>query len=363
MTPPRATPDAAHTTCRRQRLLGWSALVLLAGVTGLAVWKTWRPAVARREPVGVMGTRTHLIAVAPRGEADVATAALDAAEAALRRVEARMSRRIEASEIGRLNAAAGGERVGLSGETLAVLRRSRGLWRASDGAFDVTCLPVLRLWAGAADAGRVPSPSERDAARAASRWSDFALEEGGAVKRRDSACVDLGGISKGHAIDRAVARMRRAGAVGGFVEVGGDVRCFGRPPRGGSWPVQVRDPFGGEPLAELRLNGGAVCTSGHYARGAEIDGVRYSHIVDPRDGRALRADRAAASVTVVAPDATTADVWATALSVVGPDGLARLPDGVEALIVRGAAGDYNIHATDGLEPLLAEPLRRAGDEP
>ncbi|MBS3734439.1 MAG: FAD:protein FMN transferase [Phycisphaerae bacterium] len=351
-------------TARAPRWLGGLAVALLAGVTGLAVWMTHRPArrlVARREPAGVMGTETHLMAVGAPDGTERLGPALDAAEAALRRVEARMSRHIAASEIGRLNTAGAGQLIGVSPETTEVLRRSRALWGATGGAFDVTCLPLLRLWAKARRAGRVPSPDELAAARAASRWADFSMVNNGVLKHRGSACVDLGGIAKGWAIDAAAEAMRDAGAVGGLIDVGGDLRCFGRPPEGGRWLIAVRNPFGGAPIAELRLSGGAVCTSAHYARGSTVAGVRYSHIVNPRDGRALRADRAPASVTVVAPEATAADVWATALSVLGTDGLARLPDGVEAMVVTGSPDDYNIRRTPGLEPLLVSPTR-APDE-
>ncbi|MHC4180866.1 MAG: FAD:protein FMN transferase, partial [Planctomycetota bacterium] len=224
-----------------------------------------------------------------------------------------------------------------------------------EGAFDVTCRPLIELWLAAGERGVVPDQSEVAAARAASNWELFELTDTGATKRRATARVDLGGIAKGWAIDRAADVLRRADLSGGMVDVGGDLVCFGRPPQGESWPVTVQDPLGPGDLAKLRLPGGAVCTSGGYARFTEIAGKRYSHIIDPRTSRPADA---ALSVTIVADTAVTADIWATALSVLGPEGLEKLPNAVEAMIMMGTRDDHQILYTPGFADLLEEPASR-----
>ena len=93
-----------------------------------------------------------------------------------------------------------------------------------------------------------------------------------------------------------------------------------------------------------------MCTSGDYERFVEINGIRHSHIVDPRTGLPVRL---LPSVTVVAADATTADAWATALSVLGADGFADLPSGVEALVVEGDDTDCTLRATGGMRSLVS----------
>ncbi|MCK4602007.1 MAG: FAD:protein FMN transferase, partial [Phycisphaerae bacterium] len=173
------------------------------------------------------------------------------------------------------------------------------------------------------------------------------ITEDGVIKTTDTASLDLGGVAKGYGIDRAVEAMIQAGCRGGLIDVGGDIRCFGRS----AWTVAVRDPFGRtEPVAVLRLRGGAVCTSGNYERYYEIAGRRYSHIIDPRTGRPVDF---APSVTVVAPAAMTADAWATALSVLGVDGLALLGEdsGIEAMIVVGTPDSFEVYGTKGFEDL------------
>ena len=214
----------------------------------------------------------------------------------------------------------------------------------SDGAFDATYAPLFRLWSDAGLAGALPSDQEIAAARALCGWGKFELSPGGAVKNAAGARMDLGGIAKGFGIDQAVEAMAEAGCAGGIVDVGGDLRVFGDKPDGTPWALAVRDPFGPGMIGIVHLEEGALCTSGNYERFSIIDGQRYSHIIDPRTGRPTDTNP---SVSVIAPTAAVADAWATALSVLGPEGLALLPDGVDAMIVTGEPDDFQITWTDG----------------
>jgi len=344
---------------RGRRIVAIAMFLAVAGLAALGLWRTTREAPlvsASAAPPAVMGTRTLLTVVMPVREADVAGAALAAAEGELRRVEVLMSAHIEASELSRLNRLPVGGKQPTDPELLAILDFSRQVHEQSDGAFDVTVGPLIELWKTAAKAGAPPTEEQIRQARAASNWGALhVLPDAPAVVRgKPTVRVDLGGIAKGYGIDKAVEAMRNTpGVAGGLVDVGGDVRCFGRPAEGGKWLVGVRSPFGGDSLlAVLQLDEGAVCTSGNYERFTEIAGQRYSHILDPRTGRPVDF---APSVTVFAADATTADAWATALSVLGRAGAGRLPDGAEALIVEGGPDNHTIYATPGMRRLLAPP--------
>jgi len=343
----------------KDRCIGAALIVALAALVSVGLWKTHGGRGPRREAVvrridGLMGTTAMLGAVMAPGRGAEAEPLLREAEQTLRRVEARMSTWLADSETGRLNAAPAGRHVPLSPEVLGLLRTARRAAVDTDGAFDVTCRPLIELWREAGRRGKPPTDAELAAARAASNWNLIELDAKGAVKRSDTARVDLGGIAKGYAIDRALDVLKRDGRLeGGLVDVGGDLACFGRPPSGDRWPVEVQNPFGDGVLLRLRLPGGAVSTSGAYARYVEIDGTRYSHILDPRTARPADAAR---SVTVVAPTAVTADVWATALSVLGVEGFSRLPAGVEALIVEGSEEVPQVRSTPGFRGLLEQPL-------
>jgi thiamine biosynthesis lipoprotein len=341
---------------RRSHLIGAAFILALAGLVVVGLWQTARPPASRhiaivRSPERVMGTTCTLAAVVKSDGQARAEQALDDAEAALRRVEARMSVWLSDSEISRLNAAGVGEDVPLEPDTRFVLHAARDAARETRGAFDVTVRPLISLWRRAGEHGQPPAEAAVADARAASNWESIELTGTGARKLSPRAAVDLGGIAKGYAIDRAVGILRRAGLEGGLVDVGGDLACFGRPPEGERWPVDVKNPFGEGNLAKLRVPDGAVCTSGNYARFTLIAGERYSHVLDPRTG--YPAD-AAPSVTVVAPDAITADVWATALSVLGTEGLPLLPQEAEALIVLGDESEARAVCTPRFEQLLGE---------
>ena len=341
---------------QRNKTLGWGvlALALLAVAAVLRHIHARGTETYRCEPVGIMGTDSSLTVVVPAGQTALADSALKAAEAALRSVEALMSHRLEHSEVALLNAAKAGEIVRLSPDTMDVLWKSKQFAEQTRGAFDVTCRPIIEMWKRAGKDNRVPSEVETAKAIENTGWRHIELLDGKARKKIDGAGVDLGGVAKGYGIDKAVAAMKAAGALGGIVEVGGDIGCFGRNPDGKNWIVGVRDPFETERVfCRLSVGNLAVCTSGNYFRFVTIEGERYSHIVDPRSGRPVNA---APSVTVVAPNTTVADAWATGLSVLGPDGFRLIPpgSGIEAMIVTGDAREHRIHTTPGFDRLILE---------
>ena len=343
---------------RQRKAMAVAAFVI---VCGIIVWIVCRLAGGgtglvslRRFPERVMGTQCEITVVVRAGQEQTARDALRAAEAGLRDVEARMSVFLEGSELWNLNSAKAGEKVSLSPPVMEVLRASRALHAASHGAFDITVLPLVRLWKQAGKDNRLPSAGEISVARNSSSWEQIELLEGGVAKRSDSVCLDLGGIAKGYAVDRAVEILRSKGANAGVVNLGGNLRCFGRREDGGAWEVAVLDPFGareGKTLLNLKVGEAAVCTSAHYYRYVTIGGKTFSHILDPATGRPAAA-AAVASATVVAPTGMQADGWATALCVLGADGLHLLPAGVEAMLVVGTPSSHTLHRTEGFRKFL-----------
>jgi len=147
--------------------------------------------------------------------------------------------------------------------------------------------------------------------------------------------VDLGGIAKGYAADMALEELRCHGITAALVNAGGDIAVMGKPPGQDAWRVGIQNPGRqNERLPDvIHLADGAVATSGNYERYAEIEGRRFSHIIDPRTGRPVER---ISSVTVVAADAMRADALATAFSVLGPAASLKLAaqlDDVEAMFI------------------------------
>jgi thiamine biosynthesis lipoprotein len=343
-----------------QRFIAAGLILGLAILVAIGMWKTGGDLgrgqlVLNRRPRAVMGTTCSLAVITETRNQQQAEVALDRAEAAIRLVEARMSSWIEDSEISRFARAPVGQAQTLSLETLELLRTARQAFQETGGAFDITCNPLIQLWRDAAEKNSLPSESKIIDTRSESSWDLIRISDDHATRLGPIASIDLGGIAKGHAIDRAVEILKGAGLWGGMVDIGGDLACFGQPPKDQFWIVDIQNPFDSTVLVKMRLVEGAVCTSGDYARPIIIAGQRYSHIVDPVTGRPTQA---LPSVTVFAPKARTADIWATALSVLGPKGFERLPIDVEAMIVVGNADDFSIIATAGMYDLIEQPLSK-----
>ena len=247
-------------------------------------------------------------------------------QVALDEVVAQMSTWQADSDISRYRAADAGTWQPLPQAFAAVLDAAIEVARASGGAFDPTIAPLVELWGfGHTRAPRqVPDPAVLAQARARTGWQRLQRRaEGRQLLQPGGLALDLSAIAKGFGADLAAARLRAAGVAAALVEVGGEIRAFGRKPDGGLWQVLVEsDPdldAGADALPPrvLALDDAAVATSGDRWHRFEQDGVRYSHTFDPRSGAPVR--HAAAAVTVVAAEAMHADAWATALTVMGAD--------------------------------------------
>jgi thiamine biosynthesis lipoprotein len=302
-----------------------------------------------------MGTRVELLVpAAQQGAAEEVRAAFGEANA-------QMSTYLEASAISRVNRAAGQGPVPAPAELRAVVARGLEISRLSDGAFDVSWAALHGLWDFRAARPRVPSAVEIAARVPLVDYRQVVVDPaaGTIALRRPGMRIDLGGIAKGFALDRAAARLRQRGVRSFLISGGGQVIAGGR--RGDRpWRVGIRDPRGpiADSCASLDFGDASISTSGDYERFFEQGGVRYHHILDPRTGRPARAGLR--SATVLAAEGTTADALSTAVIVLGKDrGLAlmrRIP-GVEAVLIDDAG---QAHVTAGLQGKLTwhHPPRR-----
>ena len=216
------------------------------------------------------------------------------------------------SELMRLCDQAGGAAMPVSADLFVVLERAQALAERSDGAFDVTAGPIVRLWRQARRSGQMPAAQALDKARRVTGWRRLRLDPRQRVAQLLTAGMqlDLGGIAKGYAGDEALAVLRRAGVTRAMYVAGGDIVVGDAPPGRPGWVIRIA-----ETDQQLTLANAAVSTSGDAAQFVVIDGVRYAHIVDPRTGIGLTSRVAA---TVVAPAGLTADSLATAACVLGP---------------------------------------------
>lgn len=281
-----------------------------------------------RHPVGIMGTSCTLMAnTASDNDVDL-DEALREAEKVIRDVEAKMSNWIDMSELSRFNR---GEDVDLSTDTITVLKAAYDAYEQSNGAFDITCRPLIELWKEKGEEGVMPTEDEIQSARDESNWDQFVWEVDKLIRNGATARVDLGGIAKGYAIDRAIESLKQSGVDWAMVDIGGDIYLFNHNIRKFD-RVDIKHPFQEGSIAKIHIKDKAVCTSGNYARYINIEGQEFSHIIDPRSGNPADI---VPSVTIIADSAIKADIWATAISVLGKEGLELLPDGVEAFLIQG----------------------------
>jgi len=259
-----------------------------------------------------MGVQTRVVLWA-EGPA-VAESAARAAFNRIEQLDSAMSDYRVDSELNRLSAKAGGPAMKISRDLFAVLALSCDLARRSSGAFDPTVGPLVRLWRTARRSGRLPEAAALKAARAASGWRMMILDAHARTARlaRPGMKLDLGGIAKGYACQKAVQAVAQQGVRSCLVEMGGDVALGAAPPGERGWRVEI--PNAPEPQRMQVLSNCAVSTSGDTEQYVEIGGKRYSHIVDPRTGTGLTSRIA---VTVIAPDGGLSDSLSTAVSVLG----------------------------------------------
>lgn len=293
----------------------------LAGLSGIALGTGW--SVALPAGADTAGLRDRLAAL---------LAGMDRAFSPFR----------ADSALGRFNG--GGEEAAVSAEVVDVTRAALSIAEASGGAFDPTVGPLVARW------GFGPI---RDGETTAEGWRAIRAGNGHLARERRGLTLDLCGIAKGHALDRMAALLRDAGHAHFLIDLGGELFAEGRHPSGRLWQVGVEDPRPGREgmAATLKLSGMAVATSGDRVNGYDLGTRRYSHIIDPAAGEPV--ESTLASVSVLMPDARTADGWATALMAAGNGGpaLARRR-GIPALFLFRAENGLSRVATAGFETHL-----------
>lgn len=265
-----------------------------------------------------MGT-TYLIRFQPPASSFDATALQAAVDARLEALNASLSTYRRDSLISAFNQAAPGQVMPIDPDFEHMLALSRQVHQASGGAFDPTLGGLLQLWGFGwpkpeQPLSRLPEPAAIEAARA--RFDAVVQPAPGQLVKRAPLQLDFSAIAKGYGVDLMADVVRAQGVAHFMVEIGGEVATLGQGPSGGPWRIGIEEP---DPLssvrvlARLNLSQAALATSGHYRHFFELDGRRFSHIVDPVSGYPVVDPPL--SVSVLAPSVALADAWATAFMV------------------------------------------------
>ena len=287
----------------------------------------------------VMGSEFRI--VVHSADSSVVRVAARAAFARARDLDARLSDWRSDSELSRLSKIAGVDSCArVSPDLLYVLGRGQEFAIASEGSFDMTIGPMSRLWRWGRRRGQLASQARLRHAREAVGYRKLVVDSARQCVRLTAPemRLDLGGIAKGYAADEMLRTLKAHGLTMALIDAGGDIVVGDPPPGSHGWLVQVStvDESGRVVQESLRLTNAAVASSGDAYRYLEIDGIRYSHILDPMTGYGITVRRL---VTAVARSAIEADALASAISVMGCDGLRLVEEKSRRAWVIELAGD------------------------
>ena len=270
------------------------------------------------------------------------------------------------SELNRLCRRAGEGPVRVSRELFEVLKLAQSVSQASAGAFDVTVKPVVKLWRRARRQHRVPSPQRLKQALRLVNYRAVVLDPASQTVwlKQPGMRLDLGGIAKGYTLAAVLQLLAERGIERALVDGGGDIAVGQPPPGKRGWTILVPAPKGASARpVSMVLAQRAVATSGDAEQYVVLNGVRYSHIVDPRTGWPVVGPR---QVTVVHERAALADAWATALSVHDPQqalALANAHHLAARIIFSPEAGQFRILDSMAFRKLLSYQVPPAATRP
>jgi thiamine biosynthesis lipoprotein len=262
-----------------------------------------------------MGTYVQIIVVTPDSAATAPIVAR--AQAEFTRLDSLMTNWTTTSEVARINNVAGRETTTVDPEVATVIAASIDTWKHTDGAYDITVEPLVRAWGFIG--GHPHKPSDEEARAAAARVGGKYLHFDPATRRiwfeHPDLKIDLGGIAKGYACERAAKVLADAGVHDALVNVSGNMRALGHPPDAAAWRIGVRDPRDRMSyFARVTIADEGISTSAKYEQFVAADGKTYGHIMDPRTGKPAEG---LIAVTVIARDAFLCDAWDTPLFVLG----------------------------------------------
>lgn len=258
------------------------------------------------------------------------------------------------SELNRLSATSGsGQSIHVSDDLWQVLTTAYQVAEATDGAFDISVGPYVKLWRRARRRGELPASDRLQAVQPSVGYQHILLDSVHQSVQLTQAdmLLDLGGIAKGYALDEALEALQKYGITAALIDGGGDIRVGDAPPGEEGWAIAVEGTTQNENAENpsFQLTHQAIASSGDLYQFLEVNGQRYSHIIDPKTGVGLTTQL---RVTIIAHTGILADAYASAVSVLGVEkGLAFIENqpGVEAVIMQANDGDKEIWRTDGID--------------
>lgn len=323
-------------------LVCMSVLIMVTAACGFQNWFSPKP---YKETQFLMDTIMEITAYGPNAEP-----AVKAAFTEIKRLHDLTNNFDPGSQVSQINQAAGKNRIKADPDLITMMQRSNELSDKLAGSFDITVGPLTELWGIGRKGEFVPSQEEIDKVLPLVNYRVMEIDQaaGTVYLPKAGMALDLGGIAKGYAVDKAIAILKAKGIQSALINAGGDVRVIGKRPDGNPWRIGVQHPRNQDAMiAKLALTQwDTMETSGDYQRFITKDGVRYSHILDPRTGRQ---PRQLDSVTMVLNSSTDGDIFSTAFFVLGPEKTLELIKQFPGVDVIMATVDGKVIVSPGLE--------------
>ena len=273
----------------------------------------------------------------------------------LRDIEDKMTINRDGSEVMSINENAGREFVKVSDDTYYVIKRGVEFSEVSNGKFDISIGPLVKLWNIGTESAKVPSEQEIEFKKTLVDYTNVEIDHSQrSIKLKDAGMIlDLGGIAKGYAADEIISLLRDNGVERAIVNIGGNIFAHGKKPDGSDWNIGIQNPFSkrGDYLGIVSVHDKTVVTSGIYERFFEEDGVRYHHILDPDTGYPV--ENELAGVSIVADKSIEADALSTAVFSLGVSKGMELIEEYEGADAIFITRDNDIYITSGIKNVFS----------
>lgn len=269
----------------------------------------------------------------------------------IRDIESKMSLNISTSEVNKINDNAGTSAVNVSEDTFNVIKESMEYSDLSEGGFDITIAPLVKLWGIGSEGERVPQQWEIDEALKIINYNDIELSNSNVKLKYPGMKIDLGAIAKGYAADKVYNRLKKMNIDNAVIDIGGNISVLGTKSDNIPYEIGIQDPFKkrGLHFAKVLIEDKTIVTSGTYERFFEKNSIKYHHIISPFDGYPI--NNSIESVTIISESSTAADGLSTALFSMGIekalDAIENIDDS-ECIIIDS---NRNVYLSSGIKDL------------
>jgi thiamine biosynthesis lipoprotein len=258
---------------------------------------------------------------------------------------------LEGTDLGEVNAQAGIAPVKVHEDVIEILETALRYAEISDGAFDPTVGPLVKLWGIGTEEPRLPGQDEIDAVLPLINWRNVRIDKQTSTVflTRSGMALDLGAIAKGYAADEAVKIIRKRRIPRAIIDLGGNIFTYGVKADSSPWRVGIQEPSGGlrgSYIGIVEVRNKTMVTSGVYERYFEVDGKRYHHILSTRDGYPV--ENQLLSVTIITDRSIDADALSTGIFALGYEKGKALAESLENVEVLFVFEDFSVRGTSGI---------------